>query len=612
MTEIGAAYLGDNRCRFRVWAPTAQTVEVKLLSTPKRSIEMTPADKGYFEAVVDGVEPGTLYQYRLDGEKERPDPASRSQPQGVHGPSEVVDPAFDWQDEWAGLPLAKYVIYEMHVGTFTPEGTFDAVIPHLKELTELGITAIEIMPVAQFPGTRNWGYDGVYPFAVQDSYGGAAGLKRLVQAAHQQDLAVILDVVYNHLGPDGNYLWDYGPYFTDAYKTPWGSAVNFDGAYSDEVRQFFIQNALYFLDEFHIDTLRLDAVHAMVDFSTIPFLQELASAVEAERPRLGRLTHLIAESDLNNPRLLRSPERGGYGLDAQWMDDFHHSLHTLLTGENAGYYQDYGALDDMAKTWGEGYDYSGQYSPFRKRRHGAPSCDIPADRFVVCAQNHDQIGNRAFGERLTQLVPFESLKLSAGLVLLSPYIPLLFMGEEYGETAPFLYFVSHEDPDLAKAVSEGRKSEFADFAWEGEIPDPQAEETFQRSKLQWNLRNEGEHKALLDFYRELLSLRATVPSLANLSKDDQEVTLLKDKNVLFVRRWDGDDAVCIAFSFNDADVSVTLPLPGGRWIKRLDAADSQWGGPGSEVPETVESRGSADVTLAPRACVVLTRDRKSK
>ena len=612
MSEIGAAYLGDNQCRFRVWAPTAQQVEVKLISDSDRYVEMQPVANGYFEVVVDSVPPGTRYQYRLDSEKERPDPASRSQPEGVHGPSEVVDPSFSWQDNWPGLPLAKYVIYELHVGTFTPEGTFDAVIPRLPDLKALGVTAIEIMPVAQFPGARNWGYDGVYPFAVQDSYGGAAGLKRLVQAAHQQGLAVVLDVVYNHLGPDGNYLWDYGPYLTDAYRTPWGSAVNFDGAYSDEVRQFFIQNALYFLDQFHVDALRLDAVHAMVDFSTIPFLQELASAVEAERPTLGRLTHLIAESDLNNPRLLHSPKRGGYGLDAQWMDDFHHALHTLLTGENAGYYQDYGSLEDMAKSWREGYVYSGQVSPFRKRRHGAPSCDIPGDRFVVCSQNHDQIGNRAFGERLGHLVSFDRLKLAAGLVLLSPYIPLLFMGEEYGETAPFLYFVSHEDPDLAKAVSEGRKAEFADFAWEGEIPDPQAEETFRRSTLHWNLREEGEHKALLDFYRELLKLRSTMPALAQLSKKEQEVAVIGDKNVLFVNRWDGNDEVCIAFSFNDGDATVTLPVPGGPWAKCLDSADARFAGPGSQVPEKIDSRGSVDVTLAPRACVVLTRDPRNK
>jgi maltooligosyltrehalose trehalohydrolase len=359
------------------------------------------------------------------------------------------------------------------VGTFTPEGTFEAIIPHLDELRELGITAVELMPVAQFPGTRNWGYDGVYPFAVQNSYGGPEGLKRLVNACHGRGIAVVLDVVYNHLGPEGNYLWDFGPYFTDRYKTPWGSAINFDGPHSDPVRRLFIENALYWVTEFRMDGLRIDAVHGILDFSAYPFLEELASAVHEKAERLNRRVYVIAESDLNDTRVIRSRELGGYGLDAQWNDDFHHALHTLLTEDQTGYYQDFGRLGDLVKAFREGFVCSGQYSSYRRRRHGNSSRDIPAGCFVVFAQNHDQVGNRMRGERLSQLVCRERMKLAAGVVFLSPFIPLLFMGEEYGETAPFPYFISHSDADLVEAVRRGRREEFAAFGWSQEPPDPQ-------------------------------------------------------------------------------------------------------------------------------------------
>jgi maltooligosyltrehalose trehalohydrolase len=412
--------------------------------------------------VVQGVKPGTRYFYRLDGNTERPDPASKFQPEGVHGPSQVIDPHFVWEElHWSGIPFSHYVLYELHVGTFTAQGTFDAIVPHLDELKDLGITSIEIMPVAQFPGDRNWGYDGVYPGAVQNSYGGPEGLKRLIDACHQRGLAVTLDVVYNHLGPEGNYLCDFGPYFTDRYHTPWGAAINFDGPDSDAVRRFFIENALSWVTEFRLDALRLDAVHGIFDFSALHFLQELAAAVHEQAERLNRRIYVIAESDLNDVRLVSSPELGGYGLDAQWNDDFHHALHTLLTGERTGYYEDFGRIQDLAKAFAEGFVYSGAYSPARRRRHGNTSKDLAADRFVVCAQNHDQVGNRLKGDRLSALVSFEGLKLAAAVVLLSPFIPLLFMGEEYGETAPFPYFVSHSDPDLIEVVRRGRRAEFA-------------------------------------------------------------------------------------------------------------------------------------------------------
>jgi maltooligosyltrehalose trehalohydrolase len=340
------------------------------------------------------------------------------------------------------------------VGAYTKKGTFESIIPHLDELKKLGITAIELMPVAQFPGTRNWGYDGVYPYAVQNSYGGPEGFKRLVNACHGRGLALVLDVVYNHLGPEGNYLWDFGPYFTDRYKALWGFSINFDGPHSDDVRHYFIQNALYWVTEFHVDALRVDAVHAILDFSAEPFLEELASAVHDEAKRLNRRVYLIAESALNDTRVIRSREFGGYGLDAQWNDDFHHALHTVLTGERMGYYRDFGRLQDLAKALLEGFVYSGEYSPYRRRRHGNSSRDIPAHRFVVFSQNHDQVGNRMRGERLSELVCFERTKLAAGVMTLSPFIPLLFMGEEYGETAPFQYFVSHSDPDLRRSCGQ--------------------------------------------------------------------------------------------------------------------------------------------------------------
>ncbi|PYQ59477.1 MAG: malto-oligosyltrehalose trehalohydrolase [Acidobacteria bacterium] len=541
----GAIHLENNRCRFRVWAPRAEQVEVNLCGS--RLVPLESGEHGWFEATVEGVPPGMRYLYRLDGGEERPDPASRCQPDGVHGRSLVVDRRFAWSDrDWKGIPLGQYIFYELHVGTFTPEGTFDAVIPHLDRLVDLGITAVELMPVAQFPGERNWGYDGVFPYAVQNSYGGPEGLKRLVDAAHARGLAVVLDVVYNHLGPEGNYLADFGPYFTERYKTPWGPALNFDGPESDAVRRFFLESALQWIADFHVDGLRLDAVHAIADASERPFLQELGAEVEALTGRLGRQVHVFPESDLNTLFFLRAHEHGGCGCDAQWTDDFHHSLHTLLTGERTGYYRDFGALDQMAKAIAGGFVYTGQYSPYRRRRHGVPADEMEGQRHVVCSQNHDQTGNRINGERLAVLVDFESLKLAAGAVILSPFLPLLFMGEDYGETAPFLYFVSHSDPDLIQAVRAGRKEEFAAFGWREEPPDPQAEETFERSRLRQDLLTEGRHAVLHDFYKELIRLRKSVPALARLSKREVEVTMLEGDEVILVKR---EGEVGVAFNF---------------------------------------------------------------
>lgn len=416
-TFPGATDLGGGRCQFRVWAPFVNRMAVHIVSPEERAVPLS-REGGYHQGVIEGIHPGAQYFYSLDGGKDRPDPASRLQPKGVHGPSQIISPRFSWEDEgWSGLPLKDYVLYELHVGTYTRSGTFDAVLSHLDDLKDLGITALEIMPVAQFPGGRNWGYDGVYPFAAQNSYGGPEGLKELVNGCHKRGLALVLDAVYNHLGPEGNYLRDFGPYFTDRYRTPWGEAVNFDGPESDEVRRFFIDNALYWLTEFHIDALRIDAVHAILDFSARPFLQELAETIGMLGETLKRRVYLIAESDLNDNRVLRSPETGGFGLSAQWNDDFHHALHALLTGEKGGYYRDFGAVADLGKALKDGFVYDGKYSPYRRRRHGNSSREISRDRFVVFSQNHDQVGNRPFGERLSRLVSFEGLKLAAGAAL---------------------------------------------------------------------------------------------------------------------------------------------------------------------------------------------------
>jgi maltooligosyltrehalose trehalohydrolase len=611
-SAIGAWTVADGHCWFRVWAPMARSVEVHLLTPTERLVPMARRKRGYYEVLVDGVEPGALYRYRLDGTLERPDPASRCQPQDVHGPSQVVDAHFSWDDSvWCGIPLREYILYELHVGTYTPEGTFDAILPHLPDLKALGITAIELMPIAQFPGQRNWGYDGVYPFAVQYSYGGHAGLKRLVQACHRHGLAVVLDVVYNHLGPDGNYLGDYGPYFTERYKTPWGRALNFDGPDSDEVRRFFIDNALDWVSEFRIDALRLDAVHAILDHSAQPFLQELGLALQARSELLNRRIYAIAESALNDTRVIRSRELGGYELDAQWNDDFHHALRVLLTEDHSGYYQDFGELRHLAKAYGEGFVYAGDYSPYRRRRHGNSSRQVPAQQFVVFAQNHDQVGNRLFGERLSQLISLEALKLAASAVLLSPFLPLLFMGEEYGEVAPFQYFISHLDPQLVDAVRRGRSEEFAAFAWQGEVPDPQDIATFQRAKLNHDLRYQGHHRVLLEFYQGLIRLRKELPALAQLSKEHTQVLGFEREDLLCIRRWCEVQQVWLMLHFGPSPRSLRLSWEAGLWHKVLDSAEARWAGPGTAVASEVTSEGEVTLQVAPESCLVFAQATES-
>jgi maltooligosyltrehalose trehalohydrolase len=610
--QLGCTVSGDGRAEFLVWAPRAETVEVHLVEPEERLIEMTAGERGYHHVLAGDVAPGSLYFFRLNGGNDRPDPASRFQPRGVHGPSAVVDLRYEWTDAgWQGRRLEEYLLYEIHVGTFTPPGTLDAIVGRLDELAELGVTAIELMPVAQFPGSRNWGYDGVHPFAVQSSYGGPAALARLVDACHARGLAVALDVVYNHLGPEGNYLSEFAPYFTDRYRTPWGEAINYDGAWSDEVRRYFIESALAWITDFHIDALRLDAVHAIIDPSASPFLEELGARVHERAERLGRRVQVIAESDRNDARLVRERERGGLGLDGLWNDDFHHALHTLLTGERSGYYLDFGTVGDLAKAFQEHFVYSGQYSAYRRRSHGNPAADLPARCFVVFAQNHDQVGNRMLGERLSALGSFDDLKLAAGVTLLSPFLPLLFMGEEYGETAPFLYFVNHGDPGLIEAVRRGRKEEFAAFGWPGEPPDPQDEATFQRAKLNWQLRTSPGHSALLQFYRELIRLRRRVPALAERSMEKRRAVAREDEKALVVLRRAGESEALLLFHFGERTTRIALPVTSGTWRRELDSAAERWLGRGSAAPELLDANRERSLPAVPRSFLIYTKTQAS-
>jgi maltooligosyltrehalose trehalohydrolase len=567
---LGAHLLGSNQCQFRVWAPIHEAIELHIVSPAERRVPMERTATGYHEALVE-CEAGTRYFFTVGG-NDRPDPASRFQPEGPHRPSEVVGAAFDWRtNDWRGIELEDYVIYELHVGTFTPEGTFDGVIERLDELKELGITAIELLPIAQFPGARNWGYDGTYVSAAQNSYGGPSGLKRLVDACHQRGLAILLDVVYNHLGPEGNYLSEFAPYFTDRYKTPWGLALNFDGPHSDDVRWFFIHSALQWVDEFRLDGLRVDAVHAIVDHSAEPFLQDLTQAVHERARELGRNVHLIAESDLNDPRVITPREQLGLGFDSQWADDYHHTLHVLLTGERDGYYEGFeGKVSELARILSSGYLYVGQHSTYRARKYGRKPHTRNGAQFVVSAQNHDQVGNRMLGERLAAIVSHEQLRLAAAAIVLSPFIPMLFMGEEYGEKAPFQYFTSHGDAALIEAVRKGRREEFDDFAWQGEAPDPHDEETFRRSRLNWGVSERDEHSSIRRLYRQLLHLRKQTPALRSLDLSSVTAEAYDEQGVLLVERAASDSRVLLAFNFSERTGSVPVNRPSASWRPLLE------------------------------------------
>ncbi len=502
---------------FRVWAPLSRHVDLVLRGDERHRLD-GPDELGWYSLDLAGAHPGDDYAYSLDGGPPRPDPRSPWQPAGVHGPSRLVDhDAFAWTDHgWrGGAPLPEAVVYEVHVDTFTPAGTYESAIERLDHLVDLGVTTVELLPVVEYPGRWGWGYDGVDLYAPNSIDGGPDGLKRLVDACHTRGLSVIFDVVYNHLGPSGNYLGEFGPYFTDRYGTPWGEAVNLDGADSDPVREFVLDNAVMWLRDYHADGLRLDAVHAIVDTSATHILEEMAGRVDDLEAELGLPKFLVAESDLNDPRLVAERSVGGFGMDAQWSDDFHHALHAVLTGERAGYYADFGSVADLAKSLRQAFVYDGTFSPHRRRRHGRTPADIPLTRFLGYLQNHDQVGNRAHGERSSMLMSEGLLKVAAALVLLGPSVPMLFQGEEWGASTPFLYFTDHDDPELGKAVTEGRRREFAAFGWDpADVPDPQDEATFRRSKLDWGEVSRPPHAGLLDWHRRLVALRRATPGLA--------------------------------------------------------------------------------------------------
>ncbi|RQD74401.1 malto-oligosyltrehalose trehalohydrolase [Desulfonatronospira sp. MSAO_Bac3] len=541
--------------QLRVWAPRAQRVD--LVTRLDRQL-MLPQDNGWWQAE-ESPGHGEDYSFLVDGEGPFPDPRSPWQPGGIEGQSRRLDHRrFEWSDQgFQPVPLSSAVIYELHVGTFSPEGTFKGVMHRLDHLVELGVSHVELMPVAEFSGSRGWGYDGVNLYAPHHVYGHPEELKELVNACHSRGLGVILDVVYNHLGPRGNYLPRFGPYFTDRYRTPWGDAVNLDGAYSDDVRRFFIENALMWLRDYHFDGLRLDAVHALYDFSARHFLEELAWEVKELEAGLGRHLVLIAESDLNDPRVIRPFQAGGYGMHAQWNEDFHHALHAALTGESQGYYADFGDLAHLAKALEKGFVYDGIYSQFRRRRHGRPAPDICGHRYVGCLQNHDQVGNRARGERSSQLLTQGQLKMGAALVLTSPFIPMLFQGEEWGARTPFLYFTAHEDAGLAREVFHGRLAEFKGFGWDpGDIPDPQDPETFVRSRLDRQELSQDRHAEILNWYKQLIRLRREYPELTSGRPEQVRVEFQEEKRWLIMRRG----PLCVACNFSQAQ--QTVPLDG--------------------------------------------------
>jgi maltooligosyltrehalose trehalohydrolase len=522
---------------------------------------MTANAAGWWTAAVPSVEPSRDYGFVLDGEGPLPDPRSPWQPRGIDGISRLIDHGgFPWTDaNWQAPPLSSAVIYELHAGTFTPQGTFEAVIEKLDHLARLGVTHLELMPVNEFSGARGWGYDGVNLFAPHHAYGGPEGLKRLVDACHARGLAVLLDVVYNHLGPAGNHLGKYGPYFNRRYTSPWGEALNFDDAECGEVRRFFCDNALMWLRDYHFDGLRLDAVQAIFDTSAIPFLEQLAIEVKQLEAQLNRPLVLIPESDLNDPRLLWGRERGGFGLTAQWSDDFHHALHAVLTGEKNGYYADFGSLADVGKALRNGYIYEGGYSSFRRRPHGRPPLCLDGNHFLGYLQNHDQVGNRAQGERSSQLMSAGRLKIAAALVLTSPFIPMLFQGEEWGATTPFLYFTDHQDPKLGERVRQGRRREFAAQGWNAEeIADPQARETFARCKLNWAEPMQPAHADLLEWHRRLIALRQSEPVLRDGRMDRVQTRHDESERWLVVERGP------FIMACNLGDEPKAIPLPTGR------------------------------------------------
>lgn len=584
--SIFGVHVYSDKVRVGVWAPNRKRVRVSVKKADE--IELQSNSLGFWVADTDILKEGDRYKVILDDEEFLPDSASRFQPEGVHGYSEVVGlNNYPWSDEqWRNLPLENYIIYELHVGTFTPEGTLDAVANKLDYLIDLGINAIEIMPVAQFPGERNWGYDGVFPFAVQASYGGPKALQRLVDICHCKGIAVMLDVVYNHLGPEGNYLEAYGPFFTDKYHTPWGKAINVDDAYCDGVRRFILENMLMWCRDFHIDALRLDAVHAIKDYGAKHILAAMREQLDAFSNLSGRPYYLIGECDLNDVRYISPHESGGYGLHAQWVDEFHHALRVSVGEPRSGYYTDFEPLVHLAKSFTDAYVYDGLYSPHRKKTFGNKASGAEGKQFVVFSQNHDQVGNRMLGERSSLLYSSGLQKLMAAAVLAAPYIPLLFMGEEYGEKQPFQYFVSHTDKELAEAVRKGRREEFKDFHGTAEAPDPMALSAFEQSKLNWKSIEQREHREILQLYKRLIELRKTHAAWSDLNRSHLKVAVWKEEQVLLLNRWNEKESLFFYFNFSNAFVETKSDFLLGDTIKIFDSEDSRFLANGFTIPAT--------------------------
>jgi maltooligosyltrehalose trehalohydrolase len=603
--EFGARKV-DGGVGFRVWAPLIKNASVQIVGRDGAVVQAVPMEQdseGVFTAMVEKLAPGADYYFDIGQGRRRPDPVSRFQPHGVHGASRVVDSdSFQWTDgDWRGRRLEDFIFYELHTGTFTTEGTFESIIDRLSYLRELGITAIELMPVAAFPGSRNWGYDGVCLYAPHAAYGGPEGLKALVDASHRAGLAVILDVVYNHLGPEGNYLSEFAPFFTDRYRSPWGQALNFDGAQSDGVRRFFIENALYWLTEYHIDGLRLDAIHGIFDFGASHLLRDMAEAFHTQSNALGRMAWLIAESDLNDNRIINPATVGGYGLDAQWSDDFHHSLHTLLTGKRHGYLSDFGRMEDLTKALAHGYVYDGRYSAYRQRHHGNSAANNPGRQFVIFNQNHDQVANAEAGTRLSGLVTLEQQKLASAILMCAPNLPLLFMGEEFGASSPFDYFTSFDDVELGRAVSEGRKQEYEPFFKDRPFADPQAPETFARSRLIWDEIARSPHRELLVFHRTLMSVRAKNACLSNCRADLTRIDFSEEAKCLVVERGDPSGAQAFLFcNLSDSSQDLRVPYAASGAKLELFTDEQRFGGaPATGAPPRTLNLSQITISLMP-------------
>ncbi len=596
-------FIDKTTCRFSVWAPKAETLHLIIIGHDQPH-KMHREKFGYWNVAVKGISPGVRYKYLINKKDGFPDPGSLSQPEGVHEASEAIDLSdFEWTDgNWNNNPLTNMIQYELHTGTFTPEGNFQGIRSKLDYLQHLGINAIELLPVSQFSGNRNWGYDGVYPFAVQNSYGGAKELMALVNDCHNRGIAVIMDVVYNHLGPEGNYTSNFGPYFTDTYSTPWGQPINFDGEHSDAVRNYFVQNALMWLRDFHMDGLRLDAVHAIFDFGARHIMQELTEKTEELSIETGRKYYLIAESHLNDVKYVSPTSSGGYGLNAQWSDDFHHTVHTLVTGEKKGYYVDFGKPRQLSKAIKEVFVFDNKYSEYRKKTYGNSAIKNPGEQFVIFSQNHDQVGNRLHGDRLISLSDFETAKVIAGTLFLTPNVPMLFMGEEYGERNPFNYFVSHLDPELNRLVREGRKREFSDFFGDtSDAADPDSPEAFEASKLSWNIEDDKEKKAMFEFYRKLIELRKNHPVLKIPDKDNLRIT--EHGNLFILERWHGENRIIASINFSNQTEKLTIPADYKTSLKKLiDSNDEQWKGTGEVCPDIIT--GGEEIQIDERSVIV--------